>query len=106
MDKKEILEKNRQNSRHMLDEREKRVYNYSFGLGAIVVGVLCVVFSIYQVLHHHQIFEFAAIITAYLSTTFLYQFKNIRRPLSLVAGIVTGAAAVLSLILFFTGGLS
>ena len=101
MDKKEILDKNKKQNRNNLDEREQRIYSTSFGLGAIVVGVLCLVFSIYKALHHQMFYEFASIITAYLCTTFLYQYKNIRKNIYLISGILTGIAAVLTALLFF-----
>ena len=48
MDKKEILAKNKKQNRNALDEREQKIYNTSFGIGAVIVGVLCVIFSIYR----------------------------------------------------------
>lgn len=101
MDKKEILEKNKKKSRNSLDEREQRVYNTSFGIGAIVVGILILIFSIYRAVHRMPFYEHVAIITGYLCTTFLYQFKNIKKPLYLIAGIGTGAAAVFCVVMFF-----
>ncbi|GEM_PF-523666 len=100
MDKKEILEKNKEKKRNSLDEREQRVYNTSFGIGAIVVGVLCLLFSVYRAVQHYTFYEFVAIITAYLCTTFLYQYKNIKKPIYLIAGIGTGLAAVSCAVLF------
>ena len=100
MDKKEILEKNKQKNRNSLDEREQRVYSSSFGIGAVVVGILCLVFSVYKALHREPFYEFVTIITAYLCTTFLYQYKNIRKPFYLIAGIGTGLAAVFCTVMF------
>ncbi len=101
MNKKEILEQNKKMHRNGLDEREQKIYNVSFGLGAVVVGVLCLVFSIYRAIHYQAFYEFVAIITAYLCTTFFYQFKNLKSIPYLIAGIITGAAAFGCLILFF-----
>ena len=101
MDKKEILEKNKQQNHSTLDEREKRVYNFSFGLGAVVVGVLCLVFSVYSALHHEPFYGYAAIITSYLCTTFIYQFSGLRKIPYLIAGIAAGIAAAGCLLLFF-----
>lgn len=98
MDKKEILAKNKRDG---LDEREQRIYNTSFGLGAVAVGVLCLVFSVYKAFHGEKFYELGAIITAYLCTTFLYQYKNLKKPLYLVAGIVTGVGALLFTVFFF-----
>lgn len=100
MDKNEILEKNKQKKRSSLDERERRVYNSSFGIGAVVVGILCLAFSVYRAVHREFFYEFVVIITAYLCTTFLYQYKNIRRPLYLIAGLGTGLAAVFGIVMF------
>ena len=80
MDKKEILDKNKKQNRNSLDEREQKIYR------------LC---------HHQMFYEFAAIITAYLCTTFLYQYKNIRKTAYLIAGVLTGVAAALTAVLFF-----
>ena len=101
MDKKEILAKNKRKVRNTLDEREQRIYNASFGLGAVVVGVLCLVFSVYKAIHREMFYEFVSIITAYLCTTFLYQFKNLKKPWYLIAGIGTGLAAVICAVMFF-----
>ena len=101
MDKKEILQKNKEQNRSALDEREQRVYNFSFGLGAVIVGILCLVFSVYNALNHRPFYEFVAIITSYLCTTFIYQFINLKKMSYLVAGIGTGLAAAGCLVLFF-----
>ncbi len=101
MDKKEILAKNKKQNRKSLDEREQRVYRSSFGFGAVVVGVLCLLFSVYRAFQHLYFYEYVTIITAYLCTTFLYQYKSIRKPFYLVAGIGAGLAAVLCAGLFF-----
>lgn len=102
MDKKSILEKNKEKHKKSLDEREQRVYNTSFGMGAVAVGIFCLIFSIYNALHFTPFYEFVAIMTAYLCTTFLYQFKNLKKPFYLAAGILTGTAALVCTILFFT----
>ena len=101
MDKKEILEKNKQKTKKALDEREQRVYSASFGLGAVVVGILCLIFSVYNALHREMFYEFVSIITAYLCTTFLYQYKNLKKPTYLIAGIVTGLSAIVCAVMFF-----
>ena len=100
MDKKEILEKNKEKSRKSLDERDQKVYHSSFGVGAVVVGILCLIFSVYRAFQHHTFYEFVTIITAYLCTTLLYQYKNIKKPFYLIAGIGAGLAAVLCAVLF------
>ena len=101
MDKKEILAKNKRKAKNTLDEREQRIYNASFGLGAVVVGVLCLVFSIYKALHRKMFYEDVAIITAYLCTTFFYQYKNLKKPGYLIFGIATGIIAFVCVMLFF-----
>ena len=100
MAKKEILAKNKALNRKSLDEREQRVYRSSFGFGAVVVGILCLLFSIFRAFQHNTFYEYVTIITAYLCTTFLYQYKNIRKPLYLLAGIGSGLAALLCAALF------
>ncbi len=99
MDKNEILAKNKRSG---LDEREQRVYNRSFGLGAVVVCVLCFIFGIFKLFHHEKFYEFGAIMTAYLCTTFLYQYKKLKKTPYLIAGIITGVGAILLIVLFFT----
>ena len=73
MDKKEILAKNKALNRKSLDEREQRVYRSSFGFGAVVVGILCLLFSIFRAFQHNTFYEYFSIITADLCTTCLYQ---------------------------------
>ena len=97
MDKKDILEQNKKKKQGTLDEMEKRVYNYSFGIGALAVGAMCLAFSIYRAVKGMPFYEFAAIITAYLCATYFYRFKNL-------AGIITAAAAVGCTVLFFLVG--
>ena len=100
MDKNEILEKNKKKNRKALDEREQRVYNTSFGIGAIVVGVLCLFFSVYKALNRQSFYGFVTIMTAYLCTTFLYQYKNIKKPTYLIAAIGTGFASIFCAAMF------
>ena len=100
MDKKEILERNKESSRKSLDEREQTVYNNSFGVGAIVVGVLCLIFSVFKAVHKEPFYELVSIITAYLCTTFIYQYRKLCKPVYLAAGIATGVAALISAVMF------
>lgn len=97
MNRDEILAKNKQEG---LDEREKGIYNKSFGMGAVTVGVLCLTFSLYNLFNGKTFFEFITIITAYLCTTFFYQFKKIRRMGYLIGAILCLAIAVASAIGF------
>ncbi len=104
MDKKEILEQNKKKKQGSLDEMEKRVYNYSFGIGALAVGAMCLAFSIYRALHAMHFYEFAAIITAYLCATYVYRFIGLKNPFYLIAGIITGIAAAGCTVMFFLVG--
>lgn len=97
MNKQEILAKNKHDG---LDEREQTVYSRSFGFGAVVVAILCLVFSVYKAFHGEKFFEFGAIMTAYLSTTFFYQYRDLRKTGYLVAGIITCIIAVACIISF------
>lgn len=104
MDKKEILEQNKKKKQGSLDEMEKKVYNYSFGIGALAVGAMCLAFSIFRAIHGMHFYEFAAIITGYLCATYFYRFANLKSPFYLIAGIITCLAAVGSTVLFFLVG--
>lgn len=97
MNKDEILAKNKQEG---LDEREKGIYNKSFGMGAVTVSVLCLAFSLYNLFNGKTFFEFITIITAYLCTAFFYQFKKIRRMGYLIGAILCLMVAVASAIGF------
>ena len=101
MDKQAILDNNKKHQKNNLDERERKVYNRSFGLGAVTVGILCLVFSIYKALTHQPFYEYVSIITAYLATTNLYQFVMIKRIPYLITGIAAAAAAVWGGFMFF-----
>ena len=96
MNKQEILAKNKKDG---LDEREQTVYSRSFGFGAVVVAVLCLVFSVYRAFHGEKFFEFGAIMTAYLST-FFYQYKDLRKTKYLIAAVATFVIAVACIIAF------
>lgn len=91
MNKDEILAKNKQDG---LDERERVIYNKSFGIGAVVVGILCLVFSLYNLFNGKTFFEFIAIITAYLCTTLFYQFKKLKRIGYLIGAVICLVLAV------------
>lgn len=97
MNKQEILAKNKKDG---LDEREQTIYSRSFGFGAVVVAVLCLVFSVYRAFHGEKFFEFGAIMTAYLSTTFFYQYKDLRKTKYLIAAVATFVIAVACIIAF------
>ena len=103
MDKKVILERNKQKSKNTLDEREKNIYHNSFGVGAVVVGVLCLLFSVFCAINHRHFYEFVAIITAYLAAAFFYQFRKIRKIGYLIASLVVGAGSLACIIMFITG---
>ena len=71
-----------------------------YSLLVIFQHFTCLLFSIFRAFQHNTFYEYVTIITAYLCTTFLYQYKNIRKPLYLLAGIGSGLAALLCAALF------
>ena len=91
MNKDEILAKNKQDG---LDERERVVYNKSFGIGSVVVGILCLAFSLYNLLNGKTFFEFVSIMTAYLCTTLFYQFYKIRKIIYFIGAVICLILAV------------
>lgn len=101
MDKQEILAKNKRDG---LDEREQSVYSKSFGIGALVMSVLCLAFSIYKACHGERFYEFCTIVLAYLSTTFFYQYKDLKKTAHLIGGIATCIGAVVCIVAFLVTG--
>lgn len=97
MNKQEILAKNKHDG---LDEREQTVYSRSFGFGSIVVAILCLFFSVYKAFQGEKFFEFGAIMTAYLSTTFFYQYRQLRKIGYLISGIAVCVVAVVCTVAF------
>lgn len=100
MKKDELLEKSRKENEQG-DERNDQVSFISFGYGAIVVVLLCIIFSIIKAIQKERFYEFGVIIFGYLSAINFYQFAKLRNKKLLVTAIVTLLAAILAMVAYF-----
>ena len=66
MDKEEILAKSREENRRM-DEREQQELGNSFGIGGIVVLVLCGLFTVVEEIRGGRPFQYLAIALGFFS---------------------------------------
>lgn len=101
MKKEDILLKTKYGG---LDEREANIFLRSFGIGGIVVCILAVVFSVWEVIHGKTFFEFSSLIFAYLCATDFYMYKNIKNKRYLIIGIFFGILTIALIIMFFARG--
>lgn len=100
MKKEDLLEKSRKENEQG-DEREEQVALFSFGYGAIVVTLLCIVFSIIKAVQGERFYEFGAIIFGYLSACGFYRFLKTKNKKALFSAVVTMVAAVGAVVAFF-----
>lgn len=98
MDKEEILARVKNQG---IDEREQQVMSQSFGFGAIVVVILCFIFSIIKAIEGQRFHEFAIIIFAYLSASNFYQYKKIGEKKYLIVGSFATITVILGFIGYF-----
>ncbi len=100
MDKETILEKSRKENVY-LDEMQQSDLKNGFGLGGVVVAILCFVFGIIKALQGQHFFEFTVITFAYLSATALYSYTKTAKKKFLIQGIAEGITAVIGFIGYF-----
>lgn len=102
MERDEILKKARAQSGG-LDEREQQALGSSFGFGAVLMALLCVVLAAVELFRGGQVYGYAAVVLAYLSGTQAHQYWKIRRWPAMAATVTYGLACAVNLILFILG---
>ena len=78
MDREEILKK-AQAGKTGMDEREQQVLGLSFGIGGILMVLLCVILAIARLASGQDAYDYAAIVFLYLAGTELHLYWRTRR---------------------------
>jgi putative transcriptional regulator len=93
MDRDEILKKAQAGAIGM-DEREQQVLGLSFGIGGILMVLLCVILAIVRLVNGQDAYDYTAIVFLYLAGAELHLYwRTRRRGLALLAaacGLVFG----------------
>ena len=86
MNKQEILAKSREENRGM-DEREQHEFGSSFGLGGIVVIVLCGLFTVVEWIRGGRPFQYTAIVLGFFSGMLWHNYIVTRKKKYLLSAI-------------------
>ena len=100
MDREEIL-KRAQSQSIGLDEREQQMLGVSFGFGAGLMVVFALAAA--ALLRGGQVYDYAAIVFAYLTGTQAHQYWKTRRRSALVSAVACAAVLAANLLLFLGG---
>ena len=92
MNKEEII--NKAQNEQGLDERERSVYGSSFGIGGVVMALLCVAFSAVAWIKGRPAYEFGVILFGYQAATQFHQYAKIKRRTYLIGAIACLVAAL------------
>lgn len=102
MDRDEILKK-AQAGKNGMDEREQRVLGLSFGIGGILVALLCVVLTTLRLKNGQDAYDYMAIVFLYLAGTELHLFWKTRRRGSALLAAAYGLVFAANLAAFLLG---
>ncbi len=102
MDREDILKKARAGNAG-LDEREQQMLGVSFGFGAMLMTLLCVILAAVRLLEGGQAYDYAAIVFACLAGAQGHQYWKNRRMLALVCAAVCTLVCAANLLLLFLG---
>ena len=78
MDRDEILKK-AQAGKTGMDEREQQVLGLSFGIGGILMVLLCIVLTIVRLVNGQDVYDYMAIVFLYLAGMELHLYWRTRR---------------------------
>ena len=78
MNRDEILKK-AQAGKIGMDEREQQVLGLSFGIGGILMALLCVILAILRLVNGQDAYDYASIVFLYLAGTELHLYWKTRR---------------------------
>lgn len=99
MEREEVL-KQAQAQAGDLDEREQQMLGVSFGFGAMLMTLLCVVLAVVRLLQGGYAYDYAAIVFAYLAGTQAHQYWKTRRKPVLVTAVAYTLVLAANLALF------
>ena len=99
MDRDEILKK-AQAGKTGMDEREQSVLGLSFGIGGILMALLCVVLALLRLVGGQHAYDYAAIVFLYLAGTELHLYWKTRRRGSALLAAACGLVFAANLAMF------
>lgn len=102
MDREEIL-KRAQSQSIGLDEREQQMLGVSFGFGAVLMMLVVFALAAAALLRGGQVYDYAAIVFAYLTGTQAHQYWKTRRRSALVSAVACAVVLAANLLLFLGG---
>ena len=102
MNREEILKK-AQAGKIGMDEREQQVLGLSFGIGGILMVLLCVVLTIVRLVNGQDAYDYVAIVFLYLAGTELHLFWKTRRRGSALLAAGSGLVCAANLAMFLLG---
>lgn len=102
MNRDDILKK-AQAGKDGMDEREQQVLGLSFGVGGILMALLCVALTTLRLAHGQDAYDYMAIVFLYLAGTELHLFWRTRRRGSALAAAAFGLVCAGNLAVFLLG---
>ena len=102
MDRDEILKK-AQVGKIGMDEREQQVLGLSFGIGGILMALLCVALTVARLISGQDAYDYMAIVFLYLAGTELHLYWRTRRRGSALLAAACGLVFAANLAMFLLG---
>ena len=102
MNRDEILKK-AQAGKIGMDEREQQVLGLSFGIGGILMVLLCIVLTVLRLVNGQDAYDYVAIVFLYLAGTELHLFWETRRRGSALAASAFGLVCAGNLAMLLLG---
>lgn len=102
MDREKIL-KRAQSQSIGLDEREQRCWAYPSASAAVLMILVVFALAAAALLRGGQVYDYAAIVFAYLTGTQAHQYWKTRRRSALVSAVACAAVLAANLLLFLGG---
>ena len=102
MERDEILKKAQAGNTGM-DEREQQALGVSFGFGAILMVLLCVILTIFRLVDGQDAYDYVAIVFLYLAGTELHLFWKTRRKGTALAAAAFGLVCAGNLAMLLLG---
>ena len=102
MDRNDIL-KRAQAGKNGMDEREQQVLGLSFGIGGILVALLCIVLTVLRLVNGQDAYDYVAIVFLYLAGTELHLYWKTRRKGTALAAAAFGLVCAGNLAMLLLG---
>ena len=102
MNRDDILKK-AQAGKDGMDEREQQVLGLSFGIGGILMALLCVVLTTLRLVNGQDAYDYVAIVFLYLAGTELHLFWKTRRKGTALAAAAFGLVCAGNLAMLLLG---